>query len=69
LLPACTYVLTQTVGGPGEDMDATGDLDVWRSVIIMGTGATPPVITAGEGWADRILKVLTGTATLRGLTA
>ena len=36
-LPAGTYVLTQT--GPGEDLNVTGDLDIYSTMTISGAGA------------------------------
>ena len=65
LLSSGTYSLT--IRGADEDFNVTGDLDIRRSVIISATGATSPTVTANPGWDDRILDVVTGTVTIKGL--
>jgi CSLREA domain-containing protein len=64
-LPSGTYTLTQS--GSGEDLDATGDLDIRASVIISTTGASPATVTGGAGWNERIFDIVTGTVTFKGL--
>jgi CSLREA domain-containing protein len=55
-LPAGTYLLTRT--GPGEDGNATGDLDVLGDVTITGAGGGLTVIDGNA--TDRVLHVITG---------
>jgi CSLREA domain-containing protein len=66
IVPSGTYTLT--ISGAFEDLDATGDLDIRNNMIITGSGLTPPVITAGLAWHDRIFHVLIGFAEIDGLT-
>jgi len=66
LLPSGIYTLTRT--GANEDLDATGDLDLRQSVIISATGASLPIVTGDVGWTDRIFHIISGTATIDGLT-
>jgi CSLREA domain-containing protein len=64
-LPAGTYKLT--IGGPGEDDAATGDLDIKTDVTIAGSGEIKPIVDAGG--IDRAFDVFAGsTATIRDLT-
>ena len=65
LLPSGTYSLT--FAGSGEDLDATGDLDIRDSVMISTTGALTATLLGGASWTDRIMHILTGTVTLKGL--
>jgi CSLREA domain-containing protein len=64
-LPAGTYTLT--IGGAGEDLNATGDLDVTDSLTISGRGAGVTVVDANG--IDRAFHIV-GAATvgLNGLT-
>ena len=64
LLPSGTYTLTRT--GAGEDLDATGDLDIRQNVIISATGAAMPIVAGNAGWNDRIFHIVTGTVTFKG---
>lgn len=66
LLPAGTYTLS--IGGRGEDLCQTGDLDVRDALIIIGDGPRTTFINA-DG-IDRVLHVLSpgATVTLRGIT-
>jgi len=61
-----TYTLS--LAGTGDDLNATGDLDVTDSLIIEGAGAANTIIDAND--IDRVLEVLgTGTSLiLRDLT-
>ncbi|MEX2236594.1 MAG: choice-of-anchor Q domain-containing protein [Dehalococcoidia bacterium] len=52
-VPAGTYILT--IGGPGENLGATGDLDIRNSVILRGAGRAATVIDGNA--ADRVLDV------------
>jgi len=63
-VPSGTYTLT--LAGTGEDLDATGDLDIRNSMVIGASGATPPVVTGEVGWTDRIFHILIGTAAING---
>ncbi len=62
LLPPGLFVLQ--IGGPGEDVGATGDLDVFDAVEIQGSGATRTVIDGGGG--DRVFHIL-GAAVINGV--
>lgn len=68
LLPAGTYALT--LAGAGEDLAATGDLDLLANDIeLRGTGAGPAdVVIDATGLGDRILEALTGDARILNLT-
>lgn len=64
-VPAGTYVLS--VPGPGEDVAATGDLDLTSEVTIEGVNAD--AVTIDASGIDRVFDVLaSGNVTLRGLT-
>ncbi len=60
-VPAGYYQLT--IAGTGEDLAATGDLDVTQSVVIRGTGA-PGTVTIDGGFIDRIFHVTSAGATV-----
>ena len=67
-VPAGTYKLTRA--GAGEDISATGDLDVRDGVTINGAGAAGTIVDAGS-LGDRVFDVhVTGTAhvTISGMT-
>jgi hypothetical protein len=55
-------VFTLTVPGTNEDNSATGDLDVKESLVIRGAGLNNTVINGSS--IDRVLDILTGTATV-----
>ena len=62
-VPAGTYILT--IAGAGEDLNATGDLDITDSVTINGAGMDATLILAGLDlveWVriDRVLHILPG---------
>lgn len=64
VLPAGTYVLT---GAGGEDLAATGDLDLRGSVTIEGAGAATTIIDGGG--VDRIFDIVeSATVTIRNVT-
>ncbi len=68
-LSSGTYTLTLV--GADEDLDATGDLDIRKSMTISATGATATIVLGGAGWTDRIFHIITGTVgtvTMKGLT-
>jgi CSLREA domain-containing protein len=65
VLPGGTYNLTRT--GPDDDLNLTGDLDLRESVVISGTPGLRPIIYGDTGWNDRLMHVLTGTVSLKGL--
>ena len=64
-VPPGTYDLTLT--GAGEDMAATGDLDITKSVTVAGAGAGSGGTTVkGEG--DRVFDIFSGAAvTISGM--
>lgn len=64
IVPPGTFTLT--IGGTGEDVAATGDLDLRDSVAIYGAGADLTVIDAGQ--IDRVFEVVTSDAYLDSLT-
>ena len=53
ILPAGLYTLT--IAGPRENSAATGDLDIFDSLIIQGAGATSSIIDGGR--LDRIFDI------------
>ncbi len=64
VVPAGTYVLT---GAGGEDLAASGDLDLRASVTISGAGAALTVIDGGG--IDRIFDIVdSATVTISGMT-
>jgi CSLREA domain-containing protein len=66
-LPANTYTLSVT--GAGEDMAATGDLDIRANITFMGTPGQTTIL-GGTGFGDRIFDIPAGLApvvTLNGL--
>ncbi len=67
-VPAGTYTLS--IAGVGEDLNATGDLDITDDLTITGAGAATTTIDAqGLDPGDRVLDVLTGgSLTLNGVT-
>jgi subtilisin family serine protease len=65
ILPAGTYMLS--VGAPGEDAAAAGDLDVIGDVTILSDGSGDVVIDASD--LDRVFDVhANGSLTLEGVT-
>ena len=63
-VPAGTYTLSMT--GAGEDLGATGDLDITSDITITGAGSGSTLIDGNN--ADRVLEALAGTISLSGLT-
>src|SRR3569833_1934400 len=60
------YVLS--AAGAGEDLSATGDLDINESLTIQGANQATTIIN-GNGFNDRVLHILGGaTVTLSNLT-
>ena len=65
ILPAGTYVLTLV--GAGENLSATGDLDITDATTISGAGSGTTIIDGNA--ADRVFHLLgTGTVTISGVT-
>src|SRR3569623_2144706 len=70
-----TIILTDQIGeyvlsaaGAGEDLSATGDLDINESLTIQGANQATTIIN-GNGFNDRVLHILGGaTVTLSNLT-
>lgn len=58
LLEAGTYRLTRN--GTGEDLGATGDLDIRDELAIVGDGASSTVIEGNATWNDRVIDVVAG---------
>ncbi|GEM_PF-1394468 len=56
VLPAGTYFLA--VAGPGEDANATGDLDIASDITIAGAGMADTVIDGDH--LDRVLQIASG---------
>jgi hypothetical protein len=64
LVPPATIVLT---GAPGDNANASGDLDILKDLTIVGAGPELTVIDAGG--VDRVFQIQTGlTVTISGLT-
>jgi hypothetical protein len=63
-LPSGTHQLA--IAGAGEDLAATGDLDVLDDVTIIGAGQAVTIIDAAG--LDRVFHVLDGALTLNGVT-
>ncbi|HKV08210.1 MAG TPA: choice-of-anchor Q domain-containing protein [Thermoanaerobaculia bacterium] len=63
ILPAGTYILSRI--GEGEDLAATGDLDITEDLVILGAGVPTTVIDGAE--LDRILHVHGASLTLSGV--
>lgn len=63
-LPSGVYTLT--IPGTGEDLNATGDLDIIDDLIIMGTNITDTIINANQ--LDRVFDVISGTIIISDLT-
>ena len=65
LLHAGTYTLT--LAGSGEDLGATGDLDIQGNLVLLGDGAASTIIDGGG--LDRIFQVPDGvTVEIRDVT-
>jgi CSLREA domain-containing protein len=73
ILAAGTYTLS--LGG-SDNTSAAGDLDITGPLTLAsttlsagsGSGATSAIISAGTGWTERILDVISTTATIQNLT-
>lgn len=63
-LPAGFYNLE--IGGSGEDLNDTGDLDITEDLEIQGDGVDVTIIDAASG--DRIFDVLSGVVQIADLT-
>ncbi|MEQ9408411.1 MAG: DUF4347 domain-containing protein, partial [Fuerstiella sp.] len=58
-----------TMDGSGEDLAATGDLDILKSVTIVGAGADDVTIDASTlTVVDRVLHIVSGTTSISGVT-
>jgi CSLREA domain-containing protein len=64
-LPAGVYTLT--LQGTGEDIAATGDLDITGALTITGADAASTIVESGNQ-NDRVFEILGATATLSQLT-
>ncbi len=63
-IPAGTYTIT--IAGASEDLSATGDFDILRSMSIVGVGG-PTIIDGGA--LDRVFHIISGvTASFSGAT-
>ncbi len=66
-LSSGTYLLT--IGGSGEDLSQTGDLDILENVTILGAGADRTVIDAsGTTGLHRVFDMRSGVATMNDVT-
>ncbi|MCI0575091.1 MAG: CSLREA domain-containing protein [Chloroflexi bacterium] len=65
LLPSGAYTLSRI--GAEDDLNLTGDLDLRGSVVISATQGTAANVVGATDWNDRLLHVLSGTVTLKGL--
>lgn len=69
-VPAGTYLRGMQTAG--EDLSASGDLDITDDVSIVGAGARTTVISASDGTAnlstDRVFDVLGGSVSMSGIT-
>lgn len=63
-VPAGTYTLT--IGGSGEDLAATGDLDITDDVIINGNAAAATVIDGNS--LDRVFDIIGADVTMTNVT-
>jgi CSLREA domain-containing protein/LPXTG-motif cell wall-anchored protein len=59
-VPAGTFTLT--IAGTGEELAATGDLDIRSNITINGAGAGTSIIDGGA--LDRVFHIITGTSTV-----
>ena len=57
-LPAGAYILS--IAGANDDLNHSGDLDIWSNISIHGTGAASTIIDGAA--TDRVLDVLFGAA-------
>ncbi|MCB2008525.1 MAG: DUF4347 domain-containing protein, partial [Rhodoferax sp.] len=64
ILPGGTYTLTRL--GAGENLNATGDLDIRDGVTITGAGASGTVISGGG--ATAVLHIISGSSVISGVT-
>lgn len=64
LEPSAEYIITKDDNGQ-ENSSSSGDLDITDNLTIIGNGAT---ITAADGYRNRIIHVVSGTAVLENLT-
>jgi len=64
IVPAGTFALT--IGGTGEDNDATGDLDITGNLTLKGKGAGTTIIDGND--IDRVIQVLSGKVAISGVT-
>ena len=57
-LPAGAYILS--IAGANDDLNQSGDLDIWSNITINGAGAASTIIDGAA--TDRVLDVLFGAA-------
>lgn len=68
-LPAGLGEYVLSLGGAGEDLSATGDLDISDSLSIVGTGGNRDQIIINGNGSDRVMHILSGaTVSLSTLT-
>jgi hypothetical protein len=63
-IPAGTY--TTTIAGAKEDMNATGDYDILKSVVIVGAGAGSTTINGGG--LDRVFDIAANDVSISDVT-
>jgi len=67
ILPAGTY--TNTIASTNEDFNVNGDLDIRRSIIIVGAGAGSTVIDGGgAAMNDHVFLVVSAIVNISGVT-
>jgi Domain of unknown function (DUF4347) len=59
---------TLTIGGAGEDLNVTGDLDISSDIVIVGGSASAADTVIRSAVGDRVIDVVLGSLTLSNVT-